>query len=251
MNAILELPPVRDLHVGFTEFASEADAARRHDGVGELDHALQAGLKLLETQTADSIRAVEADVESCIALNERAREEEIPTSYARAVADLARVHGHETSARAAAERLLRDLAAAIRRDGNEAAARVIERATRRFMTITNRYLDRLQKLHDTLKARADRQTVHAIATSRWYRASMAYSDALARVFGGAVAPELGIELIDEVPVGVVTAYLPDAVIKDADALVEREMQVHALVERIDPALVGRVALEFRPLPHGT
>lgn len=251
MNAILELPPVRDLHVGFTDFASEADAARKHEGVVELDRALQAGLKLLEAQAADSIRAVEADVESCIALNELAREEEIPTSYATAVSDLKRLHEHETSTRDAAERLLHDMAAAAHRDGNEEAARAIERATRRFMTITNRYLARLRKLHDELKARADRQTVHTIATSRWYRASMAYSDALARIFGGAVSPELGIELVDEVPVGVVTAYLPDEVIKDADALVEREMQVHALVERIDPALVGRVALEFRPRPHGT
>jgi hypothetical protein len=251
MNAILELPPVRDLHVGFTDFASEADAARRHDGFVGFNHALQTGLKLLEAQTAESIRAVEADVEACIALNELAREEEIPTSYARAVSDLRRLYEHETSTRAAAARLLRDMAAAVRRDGNEAAARVVERATRRFMTITNRYLGRLQTLHDDLKTRADRQTVNTIATSRWYRASMAYSDALARVFGGAVSPALGIELIDEVPVGVVTAYLPNEVIKDTDALVEREMQVHALVELVDPALVGRIALEFRPLPHGT
>jgi hypothetical protein len=251
MNAILELPPVRDLHVGFTQFASEADAARKHEGVVELDRDLQAGLKHLEAQVEESIRAVEADVESCIALNELAREEEIPTSYALAVTDLARIHAHETSTRAAAEGLLRNIAAAARGDGNEAAARVIERATRRFMTITNRYLSRLQKFHDELKARADRQTGHSIATSRWYRASMAYSDALVRVFGGAVSPALGIDIVDEVPVGVVTAYLPEAMIKDADTLVEREMEVHALVERADPALAGRVALEFRPLPHGT
>lgn len=252
MNAIVEIPPIElsAPNYSMVGMPPRLPTRTKRGPTQLLEGHLQNGLTALEEHVRRVLRGLDRQIVDVRSLNEEARAQGMPTTYDRVASALAHRYELERDARDAALAMMRRDAVEFQRSHGEETAAVVRRATRRFITVTDRLLDKLHEVSEAMAAEVRAFDVMDVARGSWYRATMAYSDALVRVFGGAVTPLTGIEVADGTPVGVVTGELPPDLLKDAGWLVDQELLVHEHVERSDPSLVGRVALEFRPITHG-